>query len=409
MTSADVSESAPLARGVQVGFALLALHLATVWGIALSNVLLGLSLVWLIVRRHDLPWGRLRQALRQPRGGVVAPLLVYLAALLVSVFGSYDVAASTASLSDVFSAVTLPLALVLAATVSQLRLVEDVLIVVGTGSAFVGLWQFAFAGYGSIDRRMPGPFSHYMTFSGILLLALCLVLARLAVPRRSTSARVFEWVSLGILLLTLVLTLTRSAWLGAVVAIVVAVAYRGWRRLAALFGLMVVASALMAAWAPGHWDRFRSITDPRDVSNYDRLCMAQAGLKMTAERPMFGIGPGLVEERYPIYRHPTAPRDHVKHLHSTFVHTMAERGVVGLASYLWLMVAAALLAVRALRRGGEGRDVALATLLAVLAFNVAGLFEANWRDTELQRWMLFLLAAPACLEMVRPDGARVRR
>jgi hypothetical protein len=36
-------------------------------------------------------------------------------------------------------------------------------------------------------------------------------------------------------------------------------------------------------------------------------------------------------------------------------------------------------------------------LLALLAFNVAGLFENNWGDTEVQRPALLLFALPFCL------------
>ena len=50
---------------------------------------------------------------------------------------------------------------------------------------------------------------------------------------------------------------------------------------------------------------------------------------------------------------------------------------------------------------GPRRDLYLGMLLALLAFAVAGLFEDNWADTEVQRILLFLLALPFCL----PDPA----
>jgi hypothetical protein len=37
-------------------------------------------------------------------------------------------------------------------------------------------------------------------------------------------------------------------------------------------------------------------------------------------------------------------------------------------------------------------------MIAIVAFNFSGLFEANWRDTEVQTLMLFLLAVPFCLK-----------
>ena len=36
--------------------------------------------------------------------------------------------------------------------------------------------------------------------------------------------------------------------------------------------------------------------------------------------------------------------------------------------------------------------------VALIAFSIAGLFENNWGDTEVQRLVLFLLAVPFCLE-----------
>ena len=39
----------------------------------------------------------------------------------------------------------------------------------------------------------------------------------------------------------------------------------------------------------------------------------------------------------------------------------------------------------------------------MLGFNLAGLFEDNWRDTEVQRLALFLLAVPSCLAARDPS------
>jgi O-antigen ligase len=112
----------------------------------------------------------------------------------------------------------------------------------------------------------------------------------------------------------------------------------------------------------------------------------------------------MVAELYPIYRNPTAPRHTVGHLHNTFIDLAAERGLLSLAAYLWLMMAGAVVAARGWRRG-EARDLNLGVLLAVVAFNIAGLFEANWRDTEVQRLVLFLLAAPFVVRSRGGDGA----
>ena len=126
---------------------------------------------------------------------------------------------------------------------------------------------------------------------------------------------------------------------------------------------------------------------------------------MVAEHPLFGVGPNMAERLYPIYRHTTAARLNVPHLHDSYAQIAAERGLPALVSYL------ALLAV-ALRRAWQGyrseRDAAtpgaradlwLGVMAALLAFAVAGLFEHNWGDVEVQRVALLLLAAPFCFEI----------
>jgi hypothetical protein len=74
------------------------------------------------------------------------------------------------------------------------------------------------------------------------------------------------------------------------------------------------------------------------------------------------------------------------------------------------MAAPIFLAVRRYRAEGKASgpraDLYLGTVLALAGFNLAGLFEYNWGDTEVQRLALFLLALPFCLEM-EPTAAPV--
>jgi O-antigen ligase len=79
----------------------------------------------------------------------------------------------------------------------------------------------------------------------------------------------------------------------------------------------------------------------------------------------------------------------------------AESGLLALAAYLWMNGAAIGLALSRYRRegrlAGPRADLYLGAVLALVAFNVAGLFENNWGDTEVQRLALFALALPFCL------------
>jgi O-antigen ligase len=332
---------------------------------------------------------------------ILKPFALYLLVFVASAFTSFDRPQSFWDLRAVVGLTTLPLALLLVRGGRQVRRIYDLLIWTTGAMALFGVGQYLVTDLGDLQQRIPGPFGHYMTYSGVLLLGLCLILGRLmTIPGRR---RIVDWLILTVVLAALGLTLTRSAWLAAFAVLTIAFLIRFRRWLWAYATAVVVGLLLTASLAPQHWSRLTSIVSLEDVSNYDRICMAEAGLHMIADRPLLGIGPGMVQQYYPIYKHPTAHRGDVKHLHNTLLQLAAERGLLSVVAYVWLMVAAFLLAYRRYRQegslGGERADLLLGVLLSLIALNIAGVFEANWRDTEIQRWTLFLLAVPVCIEL----------
>lgn len=388
------------------GFWFYALHLATIWGLALSNAFQGLALLWSLIR-----WKRIRPSSETLSASgmsrLLKPFALYVAVFLISVVTSYKVQESAWHLRGLIGLTTLPLAFLLVRGERQVRLLFDILIWVTVGLAALGIGQYLLTDYGGLYNRIPGAFSHYMTYSGILLVGSCLVLARIVTDSASKPVR--DWLILTPILIALVLTLTRHAWLAAFLVLTIAWLLRFRRMLWVYVASVVLLLAFTASVAPEHWSRFRSIASLEDPSNYDRLCMAYAGVHMIEDAPLFGIGPGMVEHYYPIYRHPTSTRSHVMHLHNTLMQLGAERGLLTVIAYIWLMVAGAVLSYRAFRSdggiSGPRADLYLGTLLTLIAFNVAGIFEANWRDTEVQRWVLFLLAVPCCLPELQGGGA----
>ncbi|MEE9562657.1 MAG: O-antigen ligase family protein [Thermoanaerobaculia bacterium] len=393
------AEERPTSRHQNVGFWLFTLHLLTVWGLALSNIFQGLTLLWTIRWWRDLRFST--ASLRAAGGDVlIKPFVFYVAVFIASALTSYQLETSLWELWELIGLTTLPLALLLVRGERRVRLVFDLLIWVTLALAVYGIAQYLFTDYGELSNRIPGPFGHYMTYSGVVLLGACLVLGRVMTRPPAQPAK--NWPLLAVILIALGLTLTRNVWLAMFVVITIAFFMRFRRWLPAYAVTVALLLSLLATQAPQHWSRLTSIASLQDPSNYDRLCMAEAGLHMIADRPLFGIGPGMVEFYYPIYRHPTALRAEVMHLHNTVLQLAAERGLLSVGAYLWLMIAALWLCHRGYQRGGglagPRADLYLGVMLALVALNIAGIFEANWRDTEVQRWALFLLAVPVCLD-----------
>jgi O-antigen ligase len=378
----------PGSRPARAGYWLFAAHLFAVFGIALSNVLLGLALL------------AAPRSVRRPAGlAALAPLFIplglYVLLLIGAVAASYQPRESLRGLAEIFNLSTLLLAPLLVRGEKDVRRLVDGLLLVAGLAACTGLAQYLF-GFGDLDRRIRGTFSHYMTFAGFLLICDLLLVASMTFSDRFRQP--WRWVALVAINVALVGSYTRGAWVALACALTVLLIAHAPRLLLAY----VPAAALFVLLAPVPLlQRVASIVDLRDSSNYDRLCMASAGLTMIEERPLFGIGPQLVKRRYPIYRPETAPRYQVPHLHNSFLQLAAERGLPALAAFLAMTLASAGLAWRRFvhegGRRGPRADLWIGVLLALFAFHVAGLFENNWGDTEVQRPLLFVLALPFCL------------
>jgi O-antigen ligase len=237
-----------------------------------------------------------------------------------------------------------------------------------------------------------------MTYSGLTMIAGCVLLG-FAFEEKGR----WRWIGmLGLLpLAAMLLTFTRNAYVGALVAVILYLAIRKPRGLV----LLVPALALVFFLSPGPIRaRILSIASLQDITNRDRISMLHAGKRMIADSPLFGIGPEMVRRYYPLYRDPDAAQWHVPHLHNNTLQIAAANGIFAALAYLALM---ALFFVRTARLLGRERRPLPAALLAGalmagLALFVAGLFEYNWGDTEVEMATLLVMAVPFSLAIAPP-------
>jgi len=353
--------------------------------IALANLLLGgASVTWLAgLFRGRVVW----------RGAAIyLPVAMYGVASVASVLLSMDPRVSLGELAGVLTLAVVPMTVTLLDGRWWDRMLA-MLIGVATVSSAVGLWQYLH-GASSLDHRLRGLANHYMTFSGWTLLVVLLLVGDILFGR---DRRRLVWTLPSLLLCAtaLVLSLTRGAWVGLAAGLVLAAAVRKPIFLLVfpvVFVLLVVGGPYLVQ------GRIQSIFDVDDPSNHDRLCMAEAGLEMVRDRPLFGVGLGMVKPSYQQYRADDAERTRVPHLHSNPIQLAAERGLVGLAAYLAILVVFFAHTWSALRRSERSQHSALAgCLLAVAGITVAGLFEYNWGDAEVWIPTLFCLSAPFAL------------
>jgi O-antigen ligase len=348
---------------------------AVEFSIAVAQILLAVALAsWILM----LATGRVRFA--APR--FFWPLLAYAGITLVSAAFSPDPRTSFIDCKQLslFLLVPITYALVTGARGPTLM---TVIVSCAAVSAVVGIFQYGILHYDNLGQRPQGTLGHYMTYSGLLMLVIGVALARVLFGR---GERTWAALVMPALAVAVMLTFTRSAWVGACAAAALLLSLKDVRLLAVL---PILAAAIFFAVAPGKITaRFISMFDVKDPTNRDRVAMLREGEQMIAAHPLVGVGPNMVEKRYPDYLAAEAVQKINPHLHNVPVQIAAERGLPALAIWLWF-VTTAVIGLSKRFYTGEQRFLAAAGLAAVTAMSTAGMFEYNFGDSEFL--MLFLI------------------
>ena len=252
-------------------------------------------------------------------------------------------------------------------------------------------------------------FSIYMTLAGILTMVLLATLPRVLPGRAFRAWALPPWL---ISLAALIATFTRGAWAGfAAGALALLPAARRRTRWLIVGGLVVVVAALLAMpyqvrvrFLTLNELRHRVLTmaDPHEAGVTERLHMWRSGLAMWREHPLLGVGPGGVKREYPRYALPEAVKKRTGHVHNTPLQILVERGILGLAAWLWIFGAFYVQAIGLLRRlpreSAQERALVAGSLAAITGFLIGGMSEYNFGDTEVVLVAWTLVALPFVVE-----------
>jgi O-antigen ligase len=388
--SVDQQRDAPGLQQV-TRWALLAFVASLQISIAAAGILLTLTLIgWVTLL--------VREKARPSAPAFFVPLIAYAALTLVATAFSVDPAASLIDNKQLLLFLVVP-AVFHIARGKHASKVMDVIISVGALSAAYGIIQFGVLHYDTLGQRPDGAMSHYMTYSGLVMLVTCAAVARIVFGSRD---RLWPALVMPALVVALPLTFSRSAEVGVLLAVGLLLMLKDFR----LTALLPVIVALFFAFAPDSvTDRMASMFDMKDPTVRDRVAMLNTGRAMVADHPLTGVGPGMVERMYAPYRDPNGVNATNPHLHNVPVQIAAERGLPALAVWVWVIVAM-VIALWRLFRGGGDRVLASAGLAAVAAMLGAGLFEYNFGDSEFLMLFLVLVTLPFA---AATDAAATRR
>ena len=236
MSVLALSFPAPQSRTEWVGIGAVAgLAASMQFSIAAAQILLGLAVVaWLVRLRAE------HRTFEAP--SFFWPLAAYGVATLVSAGFSTNPAVSVVDTKQLFLFLIVPVVYDFARG-RRADLLLSLIISVGAASALVGVVQYGVLNYDNLGRRMQGTLSHWMTYSGTLMLVICATIARLLFGTRD---RLWSAFVLPALVISLALTLTRGAWVGAAAGAAVLFLVKDFR-LTALIPVTVAVALLVLA------------------------------------------------------------------------------------------------------------------------------------------------------------------
>jgi len=244
---------------------------------------------------------------------------------------------------------------------------------------------------GLINGRAAGTRSHPLSYAGCLLFALAIAIHPVLAKNRISWRR---WLAVSLLIGSLIVSQSRGPWIAALVMVGVHLLIVRPRRMLRL--VLLLGPIWLLFQLPIFHKRAETIVDKNFMSNTERLRMWHVGWLMVQERPFLGFGPGSVKLVSPQFQEPV---DRIEgpwgHLHNSFIHIAAERGLLGMVFFVIMMGSFLYELIRACRWPIEttpDADILLPVILGILGFLVSGLTQTNYNDAVVIMTFYFCLA-----------------
>lgn len=265
-------------------------------------------------------------------------------------------------------------------------------------------------GYGLLNKQAAHyvvvPFYNDHTSYGAALAMYLPFTVFFALSRQySQKVKTIAWIVTGILFVAFVLSYSRAAWLSMMVALVVWAIIKLKIRFQPIFITAVVFLVLVFSFqtqivmylernsdesSSNLTEHFSSMTNiSTDASNLERLNRWSCALRMFEERPVFGYGPGTYMFQYAKYQ---LKKDRTiistnagdgGNAHSEYLGPLSESGVLGLVTFLILIVTVLNTGIHTWTRLNDSRlkGIVLAAIIGLVTYYVHG-FLNNFLDTD---------------------------
>ncbi len=210
------------------------------------------------------------------------------------------------------------------------------------------------------------------------------------------------WISLSILVIgvALIFTFSRIPWFATSIAVVFILIFKPprFKKIAlwifAILLISIVVSGSISLLMKGN--RQSIIKRATNLWDQERVYMWQGGINIIKHYPLWGVGMKNIAKVYPDYVNPKAKwKQGWGELHNNFIHIAAERGILTLIAFLWILIGCFIYAFRfywKIRpRGDLSSVLILGFLTAFIGFVITGMTEYNFGDSEIVMMLWFIM------------------
>jgi len=236
-------------------------------------------------------------------------------------------------------------------------------------------------------------FAYPLTTGQIKMMLILSVFPLLFIKEKFLLKRKYLLLILSPIIVSMLLTQSRNVFLAVFIALIIFGIFFNRKF------LLTFVIVLILAWIfvpPEYQSRIKSIGDTEHQSNKSRLMMWDVGMQMFFEHPLTGVADSQIKEVYKLYKTPESEAEG-SHLHNNFIMILATTGIFGFLGYIGMLLSIFIFQIKTYLKEKESEtDKALlfGSILVMLSFNVAGLFEWCFGDHEVMTVFFFLISIP---------------
>jgi O-antigen ligase len=272
-----------------------------------------------------------------------------------------------------------------------------------------------------------GNFSHHLTYGGFLLIAFPLFASLLFCKDWNPFSRIITAIIAIVVLFGIGASLGRSIWLGTAAAIAVLLFRLSPKLMLSLTIVMIAGgtyfysqlndSQIQNSVPTNRLEALeqRFISGFMLKSNQDRILMWETGIAAIKDHFWLGIGYDNDAVIMPDYREKisksTGHRFHNKAgigVHNIYLQTWVNFGLFGILGYMGILAVFLFQTIRGLLKTTAytyENSILWAGLAGVCGFMIAGFFENNFRDGEVQAMLLILMGL--CFHQIQKKKDRI--